>query len=31
LERTASLNDDPGLIAALADLARRATAERGWV
>jgi ferrochelatase len=30
LERTASLNDDPGLIAALADLARRAAAERGW-
>jgi ferrochelatase len=30
LERTASLNDDPGLIAALADLTRRAAAERGW-
>lgn len=30
LERTVSLNDDPGLIATLADLARRAAAERGW-
>jgi len=30
LERTASLNDDPLLIACLADLARRAAADRGW-
>lgn len=30
LERTASLNDDPLLIEALADLARSAAAERGW-
>ena len=30
LERTVSLNDHPGLIAALADLARRTAAERGW-
>lgn len=30
LERTDSLNDDPGLITALADLTRRAAAERGW-
>jgi protoporphyrin/coproporphyrin ferrochelatase len=31
LERTASLNDDPLLIACLADLARRAAAQRGWL
>jgi ferrochelatase len=31
LERTVSLNDHPGFIAALADLARRTAAERGWV
>ena len=31
LERTVSLNDHPGLIAALADLARRTAAEHGWV
>lgn len=30
LERTASLNDDPGLVAAVADVVRRAAAERGW-
>jgi len=30
LERTISLNDDPGLVAALDDLTRRAAAERGW-
>lgn len=30
LERTASLNDDPLLIQALADIVRRAAAERGW-
>ncbi|MGH7700157.1 MAG: ferrochelatase [Gemmatimonadales bacterium] len=30
LERTASLNDDPLLIEALADIARRAAAERRW-
>ena len=31
LERTASLNDDPGLIAAVADVARGAAGERGWL
>src|SRR5438034_911567 len=31
LERTDSLNDDPLLVAALADLARRTATERGWV
>jgi len=30
LERTASLNDSPGLIAAVADVVRHAAAERGW-
>ena len=30
LERTASLNDDPGLVAAVADVAREAAAQRGW-
>src|SRR2546425_7331764 len=30
LERTPSLNDDPLLIACLADLARRAASDRGW-
>src|SRR5205807_1591163 len=30
-ERTDSLNDDPLLVAALADLARRTATERGWV
>ena len=31
LERTASLNDDPGLVAAVADVVRAAAAERGWL
>ena len=31
LERPRSLNDDPALIAALADLVRRAARERGWL
>ncbi|MFN2571506.1 MAG: ferrochelatase [Gemmatimonadales bacterium] len=31
LERTASLNDHPGLVAAVADVVRTAAAERGWV
>jgi len=31
LERSHSLNDDPLLIAALDDLARRAARERGWL
>jgi ferrochelatase len=30
LERTASLNDDPGLVAAVADVVRAAAGERGW-
>jgi len=30
LERTESLNDDPGLVAAVADAVRSAAAERGW-
>ncbi len=30
LERTASLNDDPGLVAAVVDAVRSAAAERGW-
>ncbi len=30
LERTASLNDDPDLMAALAEVARAAARERGW-
>ena len=30
LERTASLNDDPRLVAALADVARTAARTRGW-
>jgi len=30
LERTASLNDDPLLVAALEDLVRRTARERGW-
>jgi ferrochelatase len=30
LERIASLNDDPGLVAAVADVVRSAAAERGW-
>jgi ferrochelatase len=30
LERTSSLNDDPLFVAALADIARTAAAERGW-
>ena len=30
LERTASLNDDPGLVAAVADVVRGAAAQRGW-
>jgi len=30
LERTASLNDDPGLVAAVADAVRSAAAARGW-
>jgi len=31
IERTDSLNDSPGLIAAVADVVRHAAAERGWV
>ena len=31
LERTASLNDDPGLVAAVAEVARTAARERAWV
>ncbi len=31
LERTKSLNDDPGLVAAVADVVRTAAAERGWL
>jgi ferrochelatase len=31
LERTASLNDDPDLAAALADVARIAARDRGWL
>jgi len=31
LERTASLNDDPGLVAAVADVVRSAAAQRGWL
>jgi ferrochelatase len=31
LERTRSLNDDPGLVAAVADMVRIAAVERGWV
>ena len=31
LERTASLNDDPGLVGAVADDVRIAAAERGWL
>jgi ferrochelatase len=31
LERTASLNDDPRLVAAVADVVRRAAVERGWL
>lgn len=30
LQRTASLNDDPGLVAAVAEVVRGAAAERGW-
>jgi ferrochelatase len=30
LERTASLNDDPGLVTAVADVVRRAATERAW-
>ncbi len=30
LERTDSLNDDPGLVAAVADVVRTAARERGW-
>jgi len=30
LERTASLNDDPGLVAAVADVVRTTARERGW-
>jgi len=30
LERTASLNDDPGLVAAVAGVVRTAARERGW-
>jgi ferrochelatase len=30
LERTASLNDDPGLVAAVAEVVRAAAAQRGW-
>ena len=31
LERTASLNDDPGLVSAVADVVRGAAMQRGWV
>ena len=31
LERSASLNDDPGLVAAVADVVRGAVAGRGWL
>ena len=31
LERTASLNDDPGLVAAVAKAVRRAAGQRGWL
>ena len=31
LERTTSLNDDPGLVAAVADVVRSEAAQRGWV
>lgn len=31
LERTASLNDDPGLVAAVADAVRAAVEQRGWL
>ncbi len=31
LERTASLNDDPGLVAAVADVVRTAASQRGWL
>jgi len=31
LERTASLNDDPGLVAAVAEAVRRAAGQRGWL
>jgi len=31
LERTASLNDDPGLVAAVAAVVRAAATERGWL
>lgn len=31
LERTASLNDDPGLVAAVAAAVNQAAAERGWL
>ncbi len=31
LERTASLNDDAGLIAAVADVVRTAATDRGWL
>ena len=31
LERTASLNDDPGLVAAVADAVRAAVRQRGWL
>jgi protoporphyrin/coproporphyrin ferrochelatase len=31
LERTKSLNDDPGLVDAVADVVRTAAAERGWL
>lgn len=31
LERTRSLNDDPGLVAAVADVVRAAAVQRGWV
>ena len=30
LERTASLNDDPLLVSALAEIARNTAAARGW-
>ena len=31
LERTSSLNDDPGLVGAVADAVKQTAAERGWI
>jgi ferrochelatase len=30
LERTSSLNDDPGLVTAVANVVRAAASQRGW-